>query len=849
MKLLNCHIVNFGCLSDRSYTFRDGLNVLYAENGSGKSTLTVFLKAMLYGLTTPGKNDIVGSERKRYAPWNGGKFGGSLSFSARGKEYRIERFFGKREKDDTFKLYDLATQKESNDFDSRPGSALFGVDADGFERSLFISQRAPFLPPENNTIRARLGSLLEAADDLGAYEDAAERLKTAFRSYVTTGNRGKVGDLEREIEQREEALKAAEEAKMNAERLTLEAEELKTGKADVEERIVAARKNRAQAEARRLLEQKSDSYRRICASVDTEKETLLPLNEFFKNGVPTETTLTDAEATLGALEASEAKLSLCRLSDEDTRVLHGLRAVYGAALEEAELARVRSVFEGYEAAKKSAEDTLPAQNSEFDALCLHFHEKEPTKEDIATLLKATEDYDNAEANLLVEEDLLAKRRKLSGKVLIPVIAGTLLVLLGILGLVLSFTVLGGIGCALGAAVLLLPLLLRAPSTKNSARAELQRTHAVLSALLLPYHYTEKNPSLSAKLLFKDIARFRALRAEKEQRARDHEDAIRKMHELEGALLVAFSHYGKAEMPFESAMRALTADADTYARLSKDEAAQKKQGEELSKKIGEAKAALSDFFAPFPLSTVSLREAFSTLREKLLLFSTASKRLSDAQRQLAVFLEESAFDPSAPLPEFIGESEAFESEEKLLAGHLLEIETKISAKLTEAQYQKEAAESIPALLAEIEALKAEKAEAKHTHDLLKLAFDTLTEAKETLSSRYLSGIEGSFKGYLDLLESQNSEYHFNTELSVSVERYGERKPAEALSRGEQDLIAFCARLSLIDSIFTEETPFLLLDDPFVNLDDDNHARAFALLKRLAERFQIFYTVCSKARITE
>ncbi len=201
MKLLNCHIVNFGCLSDRSYTFRDGLNVIYAENGSGKSTLTVFLKAMLYGLTTPGKNDIVGSERKRYAPWNGGKFGGSLSFSARGKEYRIERFFGKREKDDTFKLYDLATQKESNDFDSRPGSALFGVDADGFERSLFISQRAPFLPPENNTIRARLGSLLEAADDLGAYEDAAERLKTAYRSYVTTGNRGKVYDLEHEIEE------------------------------------------------------------------------------------------------------------------------------------------------------------------------------------------------------------------------------------------------------------------------------------------------------------------------------------------------------------------------------------------------------------------------------------------------------------------------------------------------------------------------------------------------------------------------------------------------------------------------------------------------------------------------
>ncbi len=849
MKLLNCHIVNFGCLSDRSYTFRDGLNVLYAENGSGKSTLTVFLKAMLYGLTTPGKNDVVGSERKRYAPWNGGKFGGSLSFSARGKEYRIERFFGKREKDDTFKLYDLATQKESTDFDSRPGSALFGVDADGFERSLFVSQRAPFLPPENNTIRARLGSLLEAADDLGAYEDAAERLKTAFRSYITTGNRGKVGDLEREIEEKEAALKTAEEAKRTAELLTAEAEELMASKAGVEAQIEKARANRAQAEAHRLLEQKHDSYRRICASVEVEKSTLLPLSEFFKNGSPDEKAIADAEATLSALEASEAKLSLCHLSEEDAGVLHALRAVYGAGLEKSELARVKSAFEGYVEAKKRAEDTLPSQNSEFDALCLHFHEKEPDEADIATLLKATEDYDNAEANLLIEEDLLSKRHKPSGKVLIPALAGALLILLGALGMILSYFVPGGMACGLGSVLLLFPLLFRTPSTKNTARAELQRAHAVLFTLLLPYHYTEKNPSLSAKLLFKDIARFRALRAESEKRARDHEDAIKKMHELEGVLLAAFAHYGKAEMPFESAMRALSADAETYDRLSKEEEAQKKQELALSEEIRSAKETLSAFLAPYPLPTLSLREALSTLREKLLLFTTASKRLADAESQLADFLKESSFDPSTPLPEFIGDSKAFESEEKLLSEHLLDTQKKISAKLTEADYQREAAEGIPALLAEIEALKAQRAEAKHTHDLLKLTFDTLTKAKEALSARYLSGIEGSFKDYLALLESKNSEYHFNTELSVSVERYGERKPAEALSRGEQDLIAFCARLSLIDSIFTEETPFLLLDDPFVNLDDDNHARAFALLKKLAERFQIFYTVCSRARITE
>ena len=50
MKLLRCHVENFGILSDFDLTFTEGLNVLCRENGFGKSTLAAFLKAMFYGL-------------------------------------------------------------------------------------------------------------------------------------------------------------------------------------------------------------------------------------------------------------------------------------------------------------------------------------------------------------------------------------------------------------------------------------------------------------------------------------------------------------------------------------------------------------------------------------------------------------------------------------------------------------------------------------------------------------------------------------------------------------------------------------------------------------------------------
>ena len=52
---------------------------------------------------------------------------------------------------------------------------------------------------------------------------------------------------------------------------------------------------------------------------------------------------------------------------------------------------------------------------------------------------------------------------------------------------------------------------------------------------------------------------------------------------------------------------------------------------------------------------------------------------------------------------------------------------------------------------------------------------------------------------------------------------------------------------MEAIFTAEVPFLLLDDPFINLDDENYAKACSLLASLAERFQIVYTVCSEARL--
>ena len=142
MKLLRLEIQNFGKFSGYTQDLTGGLNTLCEENGWGKSTLAVFIKAMLYGLPATRKTDLDLNERRKYAPWNGGTFGGSLTFESAKGRFRIERVFGIKEAQDEFRLYDLKTNKPSDAYGSDVGIELFGIDADGFERSAYLSERS-----------------------------------------------------------------------------------------------------------------------------------------------------------------------------------------------------------------------------------------------------------------------------------------------------------------------------------------------------------------------------------------------------------------------------------------------------------------------------------------------------------------------------------------------------------------------------------------------------------------------------------------------------------------------------------------------------------------------------------
>ena len=185
MKIISCHIENFGKLHDCTLHFGDGLNTLCEANGWGKSTFAAFLRAMFYGLPQAGsRTKLEEAERRKYKPWNGGVMGGSLVFEANGKEYKAERTFGKKEAEDTFRLIDLSTNLDSGDFSAELGKELFGLDKEAYSRSTYLPQNKISDGGMNDSIGKKLGKMAEGEEESGNYDQAYEMLDELRKKYI-----------------------------------------------------------------------------------------------------------------------------------------------------------------------------------------------------------------------------------------------------------------------------------------------------------------------------------------------------------------------------------------------------------------------------------------------------------------------------------------------------------------------------------------------------------------------------------------------------------------------------------------------------------------------------------------
>ncbi|MEO8208218.1 MAG: AAA family ATPase [Chloroflexota bacterium] len=84
---------------------------------------------------------------------------------------------------------------------------------------------------------------------------------------------------------------------------------------------------------------------------------------------------------------------------------------------------------------------------------------------------------------------------------------------------------------------------------------------------------------------------------------------------------------------------------------------------------------------------------------------------------------------------------------------------------------------------------------------------------------------------------------NLGIEVFAPELGDWVPVESLSQGTLDVVYLAARIGLVRLVTGDRRPPLILDDPFVTLDDARATRALGLLKRISADFQVIYLTTS------
>lgn len=204
MKLLESGIKGFGKLVNRKFNFGKNFTLIYGKNEAGKTTLWKFLLYCLFGYDK--------SEVHDYKPWSSQEYGGYCIYELEDSHrYRISRDFGRNE----YSFYDLSKEIDmSNDVSIKQGNGILvdqlGIDLKMFETFTTIAEIQPEIE-EKSKVSVKLGELVEREEEIGKLKKAIEQVESRLKDIGADGSADSpMGNLKikiRELKSRLESLK------------------------------------------------------------------------------------------------------------------------------------------------------------------------------------------------------------------------------------------------------------------------------------------------------------------------------------------------------------------------------------------------------------------------------------------------------------------------------------------------------------------------------------------------------------------------------------------------------------------------------------------------------------------
>lgn len=796
MRLIACHVENFGKLSDLSMNFEEGVNVINESNAWGKSTLAAFLKAMFYGLDTKKDAKAFEKERTLYRPWQGGAFGGEVDFEVDGKSYRISRSFGRTEKTDEFHLYDLATNLESQDYTDEIGLELFELDSNSFKKSIYIAQN-DCGSETSDRINAKLGNLSETAADLSDYEAASRRMKemqNALTPDRVTGSikrrRNIITQMTQELRSYEAAEEGLEGIRSKERLVQSQVEELMQIRRDYADALVIASEDSRRQE---LYLQ----YDALCAEVEEKAKKRDEFLTVFPNGMPSQ-------------QMMEEQMEKAR---------------------EMEAAKVTNKTQEFT-------ETEKAQKMLLDDM---FREGIPTDEQIDSSLdmlveteKQKEEIARQEARLAVyEEEVDAEKEmpsfsgRVSGKALLCVGAG--MALAGAAVFAVAFFKLIALPSRIGAMV------------AGGAAAGIGIALLVTGLIVYNRYKQERQAWIDKDQKERQEARDRFCELSDALKTMRRE--VRKVHDAVGEYLGGYQIFCESK-DFQARLYELKNQVNEYERL-------KRRQEMIDNHMTVYEVLRTEILTFASSYGVEMNEdptlGLSILQKKMTEYQLAQEACQESQQKKEDFeqrQEKSFWTRERLCPYSLSElnqmiEEADRKLEELKAAH-----NQYQKQMEEYQEQLDLRDEKKEELQEQLELQEKDTRA---YEIVSKTQDFLQKAKEQLTARYMEPIANGFAKYYGMLTGESEDdWMIDANLELRKKEYGELRDTRYLSAGYQDLSGVCMRLAIVDAMYQDEKPFLILDDPFVNLDKEKVESGNRFLLSVAEEYQVIYFTCHDSR---
>ncbi len=399
MKLIRCHIENFGVLSDFDFVFDDGLTTICQGNGFGKSTFAAFIKAMFYGFPRTGARNIVENERKRYDPWQGGKYGGYLEFEIQDVSYRVTRYFGRTAAKDTFSLLDLTSRRPSEAYSEKLGEELFRLDADSFARSTYVPQLSANDVEATTSIRTKLSNLVEDTNDLSNYDIAEKKLRdyrTKFRAY--RGNGGIINEVRDRYLTFENKKDQAEQQRPRLRDIVEKIEQLHGERTAKTEAVSVLREKIRRASDQKARQIRQRRFSELRTDISKNQQYLHEMDERYPAGYPTAEEIKTQRENLSVIQQETQRLQALKFNHADRETVD--REQQWFADNDKVVSDIdrcdQACKELGEVSAKMTTQMLPEELERFKTLSERFQSSLPTEEDLQRYMDTADELSDAQ---------------------------------------------------------------------------------------------------------------------------------------------------------------------------------------------------------------------------------------------------------------------------------------------------------------------------------------------------------------------------------------------------------------------------------------------------------------------